>query len=74
MLRGISFAIAPGTTTAIVGATGSGKTTIAALLQRFYEPTEGRILIGETDLARIPRPQLRRAMATVEQEDFQSFT
>ncbi len=70
VLRGITFTVAPGTTTAIVGATGSGKTTIAALLQRFYEPTAGRIAIGGVDIRAIPRGWLRAAMAVVQQDVF----
>ncbi len=70
VLRGVSFTIPPGTTTAIVGATGSGKTTMASLLQRFYDPTSGRITIGGIDTRSLPRSTLRSAMATVEQDVF----
>jgi ATP-binding cassette, subfamily B, multidrug efflux pump len=70
VLRGVSLTVPPGTTTAIVGATGSGKTTIATLLQRFYEPTAGRITIGGTDIRTIPRRRLRATMAVVQQDVF----
>jgi len=70
VLRGVTFTVPPGKTTAIVGATGSGKTTIAALLQRFYEPTAGRITIGGADIRTIPRHRLRAAMAVVQQDVF----
>jgi ATP-binding cassette, subfamily B, multidrug efflux pump len=70
VLAGVTIEIPPGRTTALVGATGSGKTTIAALLMRFYEPTRGRITIGSVDLRAIPRRELRRTLAFVEQEVF----
>jgi len=70
VLTGVDFEIAPGTTTALVGPTGSGKTTLAALFLRFYDATRGRITIDNTDITTIPRPQLRRAMALVEQDVF----
>jgi ATP-binding cassette, subfamily B, multidrug efflux pump len=70
VLAGVTIDIPPGRTTALVGATGSGKTTLAALLMRFYEPTRGRITIGGVDLRLIPRRELRRALAFVEQEVF----
>ncbi len=70
VLRGITFTVPAGRTTAIVGATGSGKTTIATLLQRFYDPNAGRITIGGTDIREIPRRRLRAAMAVVQQDVF----
>jgi ATP-binding cassette subfamily B multidrug efflux pump len=70
VLRGITFTVPSGTTTAIVGATGGGKTTIATLLQRFYDPTAGRISIGGVDIREIPRQRLRAAMAVVQQDVF----
>ena len=51
MLDGVSFKIDAGTTSALVGLNGSGKTTICKLLLRFYEPTSGSILINGTDIA-----------------------
>ena len=45
-LKNVSFEVAPGTTTALVGHTGSGKTTTARLLFRFYDTVEGRVLLN----------------------------
>ena len=70
VLRNISVAMPAGKTTAVVGATGSGKTTLVALLARFYDPTAGRITIGGTDITEVPRRQLRRALAIVQQDVF----
>lgn len=70
VLNGLSCAMPGGSTTAVVGATGSGKTTMASLLTRFYDPTGGRITIDGTDIATVPRRELRRAMAVVEQDVF----
>ncbi len=70
ILEGLSIRIPAGKTTAIVGPTGSGKTTMAALLTRFYEPTRGRIRIGDVDIRTLSRRGLRRALAIVEQDVF----
>jgi ATP-binding cassette subfamily B protein len=70
VLCGLSCEMPAGATTAIVGATGSGKTTMASLLTRFYDPSGGRITIAGTDIATVPRRELRRAMAVVEQDVF----
>ncbi len=66
-LRDVSFTVPRGTSVAIVGLCGSGKTTALSLLERFYEPTEGRILLGETPLCDIPLHELRRRIAYVQQ-------
>ncbi len=70
VLHDISVAMPAGKTTAVVGATGSGKTTLVALLARFYDPAAGRITIGGTDITEVPRRQLRRALAIVQQDVF----
>ena len=57
-----------GTRSAIVGATGSGKTTILSLLGRLYEPTQGRITIGGTDIADLKIDKLRRSFSVVAQD------
>ena len=64
-----SFRIAPGETLGIMGMTGTGKTTIVNLLQRFYDVTSGRILLDGQDIRTIPLIQLRAAMSVVMQED-----
>ena len=57
----VSFALAPGKVTALVGQSGSGKSTIARLLLRLYAPTSGSILLGDEDVSRIRgRRNLRR--------------
>jgi ABC-type multidrug transport system fused ATPase/permease subunit len=67
-LRGISFTIAAGSQTALVGLSGAGKTTLFSLLQRFYEPSAGSILIGGEDIASLSRAEVRRRIAYVEQD------
>ncbi|MGW4383613.1 ABC transporter ATP-binding protein [Kitasatospora sp. NPDC004531] len=63
LLAGIDLHIRPGETLALVGATGSGKTTLTALLPRLYEPTAGSITLDGTDIRDLPREQLRREVA-----------
>ena len=70
VLSDVSFCIPAGKTTALVGSTGSGKTTLVALLTRFYEPTAGKITLGGVDVRDIPRRELRRIMAVVQQDVF----
>jgi ATP-binding cassette subfamily B protein len=68
VIRGLSFAVEPGRTVAVVGHTGAGKTTVVNLLMRFYEPDAGRITIGGTDIAGIPRDALRERFGVVLQD------
>jgi len=68
ILRNISFSVAPSTTTAIVGPTGSGKSTISRLLLRFYDPQAGRILIDGQDLRALTQHSLREAIGVVPQD------
>ena len=68
VLEHISFEAAPGTTTAIIGSTGSGKTTLAGLLPRLYSPTSGRVLIDGHPVTHIPRQDLVKAVAMVPQK------
>jgi ABC-type multidrug transport system fused ATPase/permease subunit len=70
VLHGIDLDVAPGTTVALVGHTGAGKSTIAKLLARFYDPTEGRITIDGHDLRNITQASLRRQLGIVPQEGF----
>ena len=69
-LRDVSVVIDPGTSVAVVGATGSGKTTFAKLLTRLADPTEGRILISGVDLRDVERTSLRSSLVMVPQDAF----
>lgn len=68
VLSDLSLRVKPGQKIALVGATGSGKTTVANLLMRFYEPDGGRILLDGTDIARVPKADMRRALSIVLQD------
>lgn len=70
VLHDISFEIERGQTVAVVGATGSGKTTLVNLLTRFYEVNQGRVLIDGTDIRQFDPHELRRLFAVVLQEVF----
>ncbi|MFF9278549.1 ABC transporter ATP-binding protein [Streptomyces griseosporeus] len=59
-----------GQTVAVVGTTGAGKSTLAKLLARFYDPTEGRVLLDGVDLRELATPELRRGVVMVTQEAF----
>ncbi|WP_326685990.1 ABC transporter ATP-binding protein/permease [Streptomyces sp. NBC_01795] len=69
-LRDLSMRIAPGQITGIVGTTGAGKTTIARLLMRFVDPTEGEVQLDGVDIRTMPLRQLRGAIGYVSQEPF----
>lgn len=70
VLHGVDFAIEPGQRVALVGPTGAGKSTIAKLALRFYDPTEGRVLLDGRDLREVKSDDLRRAVTLVPQEGF----
>lgn len=70
VLKGVSFTASPGKTTALVGHTGAGKTTIVSLLMRFYDPQRGRILLNGMDIRDLPLAELRRVNGYVQQEIF----
>jgi len=70
VLHGIDLEVAAGTTVALVGHTGAGKSTIAKLLARFYDPTSGRITIDDVDLRDVEQATLRRQLGVVPQEGF----
>ncbi|KAF7593551.1 hypothetical protein BBP40_011279 [Aspergillus hancockii] len=68
VLRGVTFSIPPRQHTAIVGSSGGGKSTIVALLERFYEPSSGSICIGTQDIQHVNVANLRGQMGFVQQE------
>ncbi len=70
VLHGLDLDVPPGTTVALVGHTGAGKSTIAKLLARFYDPTAGRITIDGHDLRNVQQASLRRQLGIVPQEGF----
>jgi ATP-binding cassette subfamily B protein len=70
VLRDVSFRVEKGERLALVGHTGAGKTTVTALLMRFYEPQRGEILINGVDVRQYPMQSLRRLFAVVQQDLF----
>jgi ATP-binding cassette, subfamily B, bacterial len=70
VLRDVSFRARPGQTTAIVGATGAGKSSLVLLLSRFYDPWEGRILVDGHDVRDLSLRSLRESISLVLQEPF----
>ena len=70
VLHDVDLTIAPGETVAFVGATGAGKSTMAKLVTRFYDPTDGRVLIDGFDLRNVSLESLRSQLGVVPQEPF----
>ena len=70
VLHGIDVAIEPGSTVALIGHTGSGKTTLTALVPRFYDVQEGAVLLDGADVRDVRLEDLRRAIAIVSQDPF----
>ncbi len=70
VLRDVSIDIRPGQTVALCGPSGSGKSTVLNLLLRFYDPTEGEVLLDGRDLRQLRKTEFRRAFALVQQETF----
>lgn len=68
VLNGVNLSIAPQSTIALVGPSGSGKTTLAHLLTRFWDPDQGAILLGDTDLKALNEKQLRSLITMVSQK------
>jgi ATP-binding cassette subfamily B protein len=70
VLTDISFVAEPGQSVALVGHTGSGKTTLVGLLQKFYLPARGRVLVDHADLVEVTSHSLRSQMGSVQQNNF----
>ncbi|MCH5160932.1 MAG: ABC transporter ATP-binding protein [Clostridiales bacterium] len=70
VLEGISFSVKEGSTVGIIGSTGSGKSTVAYLLDRLYDPTEGTITVGGKSITEIPRAAIRKNMGLILQESY----
>jgi ATP-binding cassette, subfamily B, bacterial len=70
VLADISFTVEPGQSVALVGHTGSGKTTLVGLLQKFYLPTGGKVLVDGDDLNEVSSHSLRAQMGSVQQNNF----
>ncbi|MFH1124247.1 MAG: ABC transporter ATP-binding protein, partial [Pseudomonadota bacterium] len=70
VLHDVSFEVRPGEMVAIVGATGAGKTTVVSLVERFYDPLEGEVLLDGIDIRLWPKHELRRQIGLVMQDVF----
>jgi ABC-type multidrug transport system fused ATPase/permease subunit len=70
VLRGVDLDIEAGTTIAVIGHTGSGKTTLTSLVPRFYDVTDGRVLVDGVDVRDVSLQSLRRAIGVIAQDPF----
>ena len=70
VLQGVDLEIGPGRTVALIGRSGSGKTTLASLVPRFYDVSEGRLLVDGVDVRDVTRRSLRRAIGVISQDPF----
>jgi ATP-binding cassette subfamily B protein len=70
VIRDLSFRIEPGEVVGVVGRSGAGKTTLAGLIARFYDPQEGQVLLDGHDVRELPSEQVRRHVGLVLQEPF----
>ena len=70
VLEDVNFTAAAGKTTAVVGGSGAGKTTLVALLQRLYDPSNGRVLVDGQDIATVTKASLRHSIAYVSQQPY----
>ena len=70
VLEEIDLDVAPGRTVALIGHTGSGKTTLASLVPRFYDASEGRVLVDGQDVREVTRRSLRREIGVISQDPF----
>src|SRR5205085_7470580 len=70
VLPRLTLSIPAGQTVALVGATGAGKTTIAKLISRFYDPTSGVVCLDGVDLRSVPDTQLRQGVVMITQDGF----
>jgi ATP-binding cassette subfamily B protein len=70
VLHGLSFSVPAGQTLALVGRTGAGKSTVARLMARFYDPTRGSVRLDGVDLRKVAASELRQAVVMVTQETF----
>lgn len=69
-LRELTLDVTPGETVALVGASGAGKTTVLNLLLRYFDPVEGRVLVGGVDIRELPLARLRAIFAMVSQDTY----
>jgi ATP-binding cassette subfamily B protein len=70
VLRGVDLEIEPGSTIAVIGHTGSGKTTLTSLVPRFYDVSDGRVLVDGVDVRDVSLHSLRRAIGVIAQDPF----